>query len=55
MKQPVTGAAAVLFIAAPPEMAAFKPKRAGGHELCDLLIEARYTGVDKKIEACQSG
>lgn len=40
------GAASIVFIAALPQVQAFKPYRAGDPELCDLLVEARRTGVD---------
>lgn len=45
------GAAAILFIAALPEVAAFRPSRVGDPELCDSLIEARDTGVNIKAVA----
>ncbi len=41
----------MLFIAALPDVAAFKPSRAGDPELCNLLIEARNTGVDVRAIA----
>ena len=49
--QTAGGAAAILFIAALPEVAAFKPNRAGDPQLCELLTEAQDTGVDIKAVA----
>ena len=49
--QTAGGAAAILFIAALPEVAAFKPNRAGDPQLCELLTEAQDTGVDIKAIA----
>jgi sugar fermentation stimulation protein A len=45
------GSVAILFIAALPNVEAFKPSQAGDPELFDLLIEAQNTGVDIKAVA----
>ncbi len=44
-------AAAILFIAVLPDVAAFKSNRAGDAELYDLLTEANHVGVDIKAVA----
>ncbi len=49
--QAAGGITTILFIAALPEVKAFKSSRTGDPELCDLLIEAQNNGVDIRAVA----
>ena len=42
------GKAIILFMAALPEVEAFKPNKSADPELCRLLLEARHAGVEIK-------